>query len=47
MKMFMSKNADVGQVIMSIQEKIKELKNVTCIGIKEKKLDFYIFKIER
>lgn len=26
---------------MNIQNKIKELKNVTCIGIKEKKLDFY------
>ncbi len=26
---------------MNIQEKIKELQNVSCIGIKEKKLDFY------
>jgi len=26
---------------MNIQDKIKELKNATCIGIKEKKLDFY------
>lgn len=26
---------------MNIQEKIKELKNVKCVGIKEKTLDFY------
>lgn len=26
---------------MNIQKKIKELKNVTCVGVKEKKLDFY------